>query len=125
MRRAWIPALAGVLLGLFALGDTPARGDDDALAGGTADIDAYSLYGQEKYLTARTRAEEALRADPNSIVGHYVLGSVLREAEGSLPRAMSHLRESRRLFRARYGETGGGDSPSRLTLSAMRAGGAE
>src|SRR5207237_3876709 len=56
-----------------------------------------------KYLTARTRAEAVLRTQPDSIVGHYVLGSVLREAEGSLARAMSHLREARRLFEARYG----------------------
>ncbi|MEP7125393.1 MAG: hypothetical protein ABJE95_30960 [Byssovorax sp.] len=117
MRRAYLPALAGVLLGLVvfgALGDTPARGDADALPGGAAEVEAYSLFGQEKYLTARTRAEEALRDNPDSIVGHYVLGSVLREAEGSLPRAMAHLRESRRLFLARYGESGGGEAATHL-----------
>ena len=114
MRRPWLPVIAGVLLGMFALGDAPARGDADALPGGAAEAEAYALFGQDKYLTARTRAELALREDPDSIVGHYVLGSVLREAEGSLPRAMSHLRESRRLFLARYGESGGGDAPTRL-----------
>jgi hypothetical protein len=116
MRRALFPVVAGVLLGLFALGDAPARSDEGAAAmpGGPVEAEAYSLYGQDKSLTARTRAEEALRANPDSIVGHYVLGSVLREAEGSLPRAMSHLRESRRLFLARYGEGAAGDAATRL-----------
>jgi hypothetical protein len=117
MKRPFLPALAGVLLGLVtlgALGDAPARGQVTPPPGGAVEAEAYSLFGEEKYLTARTRAEEALRADPDSIVGHYVLGSVLREAEGSLPRAMSHLRESRRLYLARYGESGGDDGALHL-----------
>jgi hypothetical protein len=114
MKRRCFPAIAGILLGLFALGDAPARGEVSPPPGGPAEVEAFSLFGQEKYLTARTRAEEALRDNPDSIVGHYVLGSVLREAEGSLPRAMSHLRESRRLFVARYGEAGGDDGALHL-----------
>ncbi len=114
MRRAFVPAIAGLLLGLFALGDAPARGDIYPPPGGAAESEAYSLFNQEKYLTARTRADDALRENPDSIVGHYVLGSVLREAEGSLPRAMSHLREARRLYLARYGDSGGDDAATHL-----------
>ena len=114
MKRAWLPLLAGALLGLFALGDAPARGEGEGFPGGAIEREAYDLFSAEKYLTARTRAEEALRLDPDSIVGHFVLGSVLREAEGSLPRSMSHLREARALYRKRFGETGGEDAATRL-----------
>lgn len=117
MRRAWRPLFAGVLLGLLvfgALGDAPARGEGEGFPGGALEREAYDLLGQEKFLTARTRASEALRGDAESIVGHYVLGSVLREAEGSLPRAMNHLREARALYLHRFGETGGEDGATRL-----------
>lgn len=118
MRRRYFPAIVGLALGLglglFALGDAPARGEESSLPGGPIAREARDLFEQEKYLTARTRAEEALRLDPDSIVGHYVLGSVLREAEGSLPRAMSHLREARRLYRQRFGEPGADDAETHL-----------
>ena len=108
MKRSLLPAIAGVLLGLFALGDAPARSAEGEIAGTALEREAYDLFGQEKYLTARTRAEEALRINPDSIVGHFVLGSVLREAEGSLPRSMSHLREAHRLYLRAYANGGGG-----------------
>jgi tetratricopeptide (TPR) repeat protein len=106
MKRPWLPAVAGLLLGLFALGDTPARSAEGEIDGTALEREAYDLYGQEKYLTARTRAEEALRQSPDSIVGHFVLGSVLRDAEGSLPRSMSHLREAHRLYLRAHAPSG-------------------
>ncbi len=114
MRRPYLPALAGALLGLFALGDAPARSAEGEVPGTALEREAYELFGQEKLLTARTRAEEALRVSPDSIIGHFVLGSVLRDAEGSLPRSMSHLREAHRLYRSRYASGGEAGETSSL-----------
>lgn len=65
--------------------------------------EALRLYNGDKPLAARTLADRILARDPDSIVGHYVLGCVLREAEGSLPRAMYHLGRAREIYETRYG----------------------
>lgn len=65
--------------------------------------EALRLYNENRLLTARTKADEALARDPDSLVGHYVLGCVLREAEGSLARAMTHLGRARELYETRFG----------------------
>ncbi len=71
---------------------------------GTPDeTEAYREYTDNHLLTARTRAAEVLRRNPDSIVGNYVMGCVYREAEGDLPRAMSYLGHARELYEARYG----------------------
>jgi hypothetical protein len=62
------------------------------------EAEAYRLYSEEQLIGARTKAEEALEQNPDSLVGHYVLGAVLREAEGSLARAMFHLGRARELY---------------------------
>jgi tetratricopeptide (TPR) repeat protein len=62
------------------------------------EAEALNLYEQEQMVSARTKAEEALTENPNSIVGHYVMGCVLQEAEGSLARAMFHLGRARELY---------------------------
>lgn len=67
------------------------------------EAEALRLYNDNRLVTARARAEAILRADPDSIVGNYVLGCALREAEGSLPRAMYHLGHAREVYEARYG----------------------
>ncbi len=105
-RRPVLIAALACALGLSLLGGAPARSAPEGFPGDAAEQEAYDLFNQEKLLTARTRADALLRVAPDSAVGHYVLGSVLREAEGSLARAMSHLKESRRLFEARHGTRG-------------------
>ena len=65
--------------------------------------EALRLYNDDHPIAARAKAEAILRADPDSIVGNYVLGCVLREAEGSLPRAMFHLGHAREVYEGRYG----------------------
>ncbi|MBK8256253.1 MAG: hypothetical protein IPK82_26750 [Polyangiaceae bacterium] len=70
--------------------------------------EALDLAREDKLLTARTQAEEILKNNPNSIVGHFVMGTALRDAEGSLPRAMAHLKKARELFEAQYGADGDG-----------------
>lgn len=76
--------------------------------------EALTLFEDDKLVSARARAEEALRRDPDSVAGHYVLGSALRDAEGSLARAMSHLRTSRSLIEARFGRRPAGADARRL-----------
>ena len=67
-----------------------------------AEKEAYDLLREDKLLGARSAAEEALKKTPDSIVGHYVMGIVLRDAEGDLGRAMFHLGRSRELFEQRF-----------------------
>jgi tetratricopeptide (TPR) repeat protein len=102
LRRALRGALAAtlVLVPLALAAPFDSRAEPPPLPSmGTADEDeAYALYRHDQYLSARTKAQAVLDKNPHSVVGHFVLGSVLREAEGSLPRAMAHLREAKRLY---------------------------
>lgn len=59
---------------------------------------ALAAYREDKLRTARRLAEEVLRANPSSMVGHFVLGSVLRQSDGLLPSSMYHLGQARRLY---------------------------
>ncbi len=67
------------------------------------ELEAYTLYGQNKLVSARTKAERILARDPDSIMGNYLAGVTLREAEGSLARAMFHLGRARELYEERWG----------------------
>ncbi len=69
------------------------------------EAEALRLYNENRLVTARAKAEAILRDNPDSIVGNYVLGCALREAEGSLPRAMYHLGHAREVYEVRYGTT--------------------
>lgn len=73
------------------------------ISGTPLEMQAYELYTKNKLVTARTKAEKALAVDPSSIMGHYVLGCVLREAEGSLARAIYELGRARELYETRFG----------------------
>jgi len=64
--------------------------------------DAMRLLGEEKFVSARTTAEDVLDGRPNSLIGHYVLGMCLFQAEGSLARAMFHLGRARELYEATW-----------------------
>jgi len=100
-RRALLLLLCLPVLG-WALSDRSGVGAQttgSASAAQTpAEQEALDLLSQEQMLSARTKAEEALTANPNSLAGHYVLGVVLHEAEGSLARAMYHLGRARELY---------------------------
>jgi hypothetical protein len=74
-----------------------------AVQGTPDELEALRLYNINQLLTARTKAERVLRQNPDSLIAHYVVGCVLREAEGSLPRAMYHLGRARELYETRYG----------------------
>jgi tetratricopeptide (TPR) repeat protein len=71
--------------------------------------EAIELLQEDKMLTARTKAEELLKKDPDSFVGHYVMGTALREAEGALARSLAHLKRAREIYEVRYaGDTSDG-----------------
>ena len=76
--------------------------------------EALRLYNDNRLVTARAKAEAVLRIDPDSIVGNYVLGCALREAEGSLSRAMFHLGRAREVYETRYGNTRVAGAPWQL-----------
>jgi tetratricopeptide (TPR) repeat protein len=107
-------ALAGAaLLALFVPGEPNAQpgGGDVAPAISDPAEEAYALLIEGKLITARARADEALRQDPESITAHFVMGTVLHEAEGALARAMHHLVVARQLFERRHGADPSPDAP--------------
>ena len=67
-----------------------------------AEREALELLRQDRPLSARRIAGEVLDHDPDSMVGHYVVGRVLHESEGSLARAMYHMGRARELYEKRY-----------------------
>ncbi len=75
---------------------------------------ALELSRDDKHLSARTKADEILKRDPNSAVAHFVLGTSLREAEGALARSLSHLQKSRLLYEARFPDAAGEGQPWRV-----------
>ena len=102
-RRYALPLAAALALTLSGTRPVVAQQPTPAAAQTADETEALRLYNTDKPLAARTRADRILQTNPDSIVGHYVLGSVLREAEGSLPRAMFHLGRARELYETRYG----------------------
>ncbi|MBI5512383.1 MAG: hypothetical protein HY909_01365 [Deltaproteobacteria bacterium] len=100
-----LPLVLATVLGLAGARDSAAQNTPLPYQGTPAELEALRLYNDNRLLTARTRAEEVLRVDPDSIAANYVLGCVFREAEGSLGRAMNHLAHAREVYSARYGES--------------------
>ncbi len=66
------------------------------------EVELRRLYDDNKLITARRIADDVMKADPDSIVGNYVLGAVYRESEGNLPKAMFHLGRARELYESRW-----------------------
>jgi tetratricopeptide (TPR) repeat protein len=100
-RKAAAVLVLGAVLGVAFARSFEANAQNPSNASGTwnaTEAEALSLYEQEQMVSARTKAEEALAQNPDSLVGHYVLGCVLQEAEGSLARAMFHLGRARELY---------------------------
>jgi hypothetical protein len=64
--------------------------------------EVYQLYDEGKLITARRKVDELLADEPYSIMGHLVLGQVLRQSDGALPEAMQHMGRARELFETRY-----------------------
>jgi tetratricopeptide (TPR) repeat protein len=90
-----------IAVALFAIGESPPAtlAQDASLptARTPLETEALELLTNGLMVSARAKADEILERDNNSIVGHYVMGRVMFEAEGSLPRAMFHLGRAREL----------------------------
>ncbi|WP_157068592.1 hypothetical protein [Sandaracinus amylolyticus] len=95
MSRVRLIALIAILGALVSIGEAQDASLPDAHA--PDEEEALQLLSDGMAVGARTQAERVLRRDPDSVVGHYVLGRVLFEAEGSLGRAMFHLGRAREL----------------------------
>jgi tetratricopeptide (TPR) repeat protein len=99
--RSSVALLLAVLLALLGGAEPrPSRAQSAAEpeARTPAEAEALELLRDDRLVSARTKAERLLRANPDSIVGHYVLGRAFFDAEGSLARAMYHLGRARELF---------------------------
>jgi tetratricopeptide (TPR) repeat protein len=103
--RAWTRRLAtAAFVGVLALAAAPAptvhAGPPSAgdVAPTPAEEEVLQLYRDNRMLTARRKVEELLATQPDSVVGHYVLGRVLYEVEGAPARAMQHLGRARELY---------------------------
>ncbi len=117
--RRWfsctLPAALALSIALGGVRDVVAQNPPQGSAQGTAlENEALRLYDANRLATARERAERIVAADPDSLIGNYVLGCVLREAEGSLPRAMFHLGHAREIYEGRYGTTRPAGAPWQL-----------
>ncbi|MFO0607232.1 MAG: hypothetical protein U0324_28980 [Polyangiales bacterium] len=123
-RRTLLPLAAALALALSGTRPVTAQQPAPAAAQTADEAEALRLYNADKPLAARTQADRVLARNPDSIVGHYVLGCVLREAEGSLPRAMYHLGRARELYETRYGAARPAGAPwqvHRDTLFAIQS----
>lgn len=58
--------------------------------------------GQGEWITARRLAQELLREQPGSYVGHHVLGRAFWLGEGDYARASFHLKKSLNVYKNRY-----------------------
>ncbi len=82
-------------------------------------FEAYQSLQAGQSIRARELAERLLAEDPGSFEGHCLLGLILHQAEGNLPRALHHLARARRLFEARYGARPAPGAPWFWHLSAL------
>ncbi len=125
--RRYLSVLALALGTLTLAGsDAPvhAQAAPPAFKGTPLEDEAYKLLKENKLLSARTKAEAVLEKNPDSILGNYVLGNVLRDAEGDLARAMFRLGRARQLFEGVYGSSPAQTSPwplHREMLSTIQA----
>lgn len=91
----------------MALSPLPAARAQQELGSGVAVLEeekeALKELRASHLVSARTKAEKALDKNPDSIVGHYVLGISMKDSEGDLARAMNLLGRARELFEDKFG----------------------
>src|SRR5262245_32712011 len=103
MKKLFLPLLLLLSLPLLAVFLIPGVSAQKAAATASAaqtpkEQETLMLLDQNQLIKARRYAEEILAENPNSLVGLYVMGRVLYQAEGSLPSAMYHLGRARQLY---------------------------
>ncbi|MDH5672111.1 MAG: tetratricopeptide repeat protein [Myxococcales bacterium] len=107
---ALVAALYASSAGAQQLQD-PAEILERAMAASPAELEAWRLLEQRRFIAARERAEGIVRGDSSSFVGHLTLGYAHHLGESNLPRALYHLERARSLFEGRFGERPGSDAP--------------
>ncbi len=73
---------------------------------------AFQRYQLEQYVSARELSQEIIEDHPTSVVGHAVMGMVMRYGEGNLPRSLYHLRHARQLLETQFGSAPTGPEAS-------------
>lgn len=106
---ALLAVCSSVLLG--GPTDVVAQKPPGSITGTALENEAMTLYHENSLLSARTKAQEVLDLDEDSVIGNYVMACVLREAEGLLPRAMYHMGHARKIFEQRYGSPPRAEAP--------------
>lgn len=119
---------AGVVL-LFTAGASPTRAQNmqpveevapRGFVPSAAEEEAWSFIETEKHIAAREKAQAILKRDPNSFIGHMVLGFAYHYAEDDLPRALFHLDRARTLFEGRFAVAMRPDTPWRWHAVLLR-----
>ena len=78
--------------------------DDATILGGTDNEKAAACaVWAQKFVSARTLADRALRANERSFRAHYLMGAAQHMGEGNLPKALFHLETAERLFIEAHG----------------------
>jgi tetratricopeptide (TPR) repeat protein len=80
------------------------RPDAAWLAGDATERAAWDALGAGKPVVAREKAEAALKAQPGSFLGHWVLAQVMHVWDGHHARAGFLYGQTRRMLEARFGE---------------------
>ena len=98
-----VAAFAG---GLASCGPPGAEAQAVAPAASAAATDteaqALAAWREGRALTARRLAQEALAADPDSMIGHYVTGASLRASDGAIAPALHHLARARERYESTW-----------------------
>lgn len=101
-RWLWV-AMVGAVIGVAAQVAAQSPPKSGGFNPSPEEAEVLKLYRENKLIGARTKSQAILENDPNSVVAHFVLGQVFREAEGLLPKAMIELAEARKLMEQKYG----------------------
>ena len=85
-----------------------------------AEDEVLALLDTQEYITARREAEALLAQEPESIVGHYVLGTALWKGEVDLGRARAELIRAKDLYERDYPQNSTSD-PWKLHSDTLEA----
>lgn len=115
MKRKLLAVLLAAIALLCAGEPSRAQTAAPAYAQTPEEGEALELLNNGMVVGSRTAAERILRRDPDSIVGHYVMGRALFEGDGALARALHHLGRARELYESRWRpEEAPRDAPAQL-----------
>jgi hypothetical protein len=82
--------------------------------------EAWAQVESGHFIRAREIGQRILAREPNSFMGHMVLGFAQHYAESNLPRALFHLGQALQLYEQRHGRQPGTDAPWRWHAALIR-----